>query len=350
MKYLAILLACLSIASFSSTAQDTEAEASKHSSAKAENQYKALNLLEQLQLFQYAQDYRNKCVRPSESFYYALGVLEKKISDEGAQPSSEDIRGIVTSVIDKIQAVKGKSKIERPELEFASSSKVLSGLEVISERCVEQTLNYFKDLSDKYAALSEGKEFPSDTSALRAYLEAKSRLLLRSYSIETNEYRLHPDTDIFTLDGYTEFMFRVYQFMVASNALMAEPELKQELREELMSSFQQIKEARKKIEKDFGVFNGLQLVFKLAKDKEGKPVDFSADFKTQKEAINEYVDIFYPFIEEINAQVESPEVDLNKVAQLMLRLDNLLTLHERRVSKVRVEVTKTLDAMITQAK
>ncbi|WP_417440288.1 hypothetical protein [Idiomarina sp.] len=349
MKYLAILFVCVSIASFSSTAQDNK-EASKHSSAKAENQYKVLNLLEQLQLFQYAQDYRNKCVRPSESFYLTLGVLEMISSGKGAKPSSEYIPGLVSSVVDKAQAAKGNSQIERPDLEFVSPPTVLANFERASEQCIESTFNYLNDLSGKYTSLAEGKEFPSDTSAFSAYIEAKSTLLLRSYSIETNEYRLHPNTDVFTLDGYTEFMFRVYQFMVTSNELMAAQELEQEQQERLIHSFQQVQESRKKIDKDFGVFNGLQLVFKLAKDKEGKPVDFSADFKKQKETINSSVDIFYPFIEEIKAQFDSSGVDLKKVVQLMTSLDSLLALHERRVSIVRVEVKKTLDAMITQAK
>ncbi|MFP3398640.1 hypothetical protein SB749_20150, partial [Brevibacterium sp. SIMBA_078] len=77
-----------------------------------------------------------------------------------------------------------------------------------------------------YVAAADGEEIPSDTSVLRAYLEAKSTLLLRSYSIETNEYRARPNTDVFTLDGYTEFMFRVYQFMAKSNVLLSNQEWK----------------------------------------------------------------------------------------------------------------------------
>lgn len=350
MKYLAIFFACVSIVSCSSTVKEDTGTKAGSDTSGPEALYDDLSFLEQLQLFHYAQSYRNKCVRPSESFYLTLGVLEMISSGKGAQPSSEYIPGLVSSVVDKAQAAKGNSQIERPDFEFVSPPTVLANFERASEQCIESTFNYLNDLSGKYTSLAEGKEFPSDTSAFSAYIEAKSTLLLRSYSIETNEYRLHPNTDVFTLDGYTEFMFRVYQFMVTSNALMVVQELKQEQQERLIHSFQQVQESRKKIDKDFGVFNGLQLALKLAKEKEGQQFDFSADFKKQKETINSSVDIFYPVIEEIKAQFDSSGVDLKKVVQLMTSLDSLLALHERRVSIVRVEVKKTLDAMITQAK
>lgn len=352
MKYLVILLASLSIASCASTTQDAETKTVTNtpSTTTTKSQYEALSLSGRLQVFKYAQGYRFECVRPSESFYLALGRLKEVTSDNDTSLSSDDLLNAMNAATEKVQAAKGNYQFERPTIELASSPETMTGLEEASQHCFEQTLNYFNGLPAKYIAVSEAQEAFSDISFLSAYFEAKTNLLIRSYAFETNEYRAHPDTDTYALDGYTEFMFRLYQFIAASNRLLSDSKLKKEQREELINSVQALRESRDKIDKDFELLKGVEMLLMLANYKKGDSVNFSDAFEQHENALNESIDTFYPIIEEMKLQIDSSSPDSLKLALLMARLDSLLIVHERRASNVRLAIIKTLAEMVTQAK
>lgn len=352
MKYLVILLASLSIASCASTTPEAETKAVTNTLnlSKTENQYKALSLLEQMKLFKYAQGYRFECVRPSESFYLALGRLKEITSDNNTSLSSDDLLNAMNAATEKVKAAKGSYQFERPTIALASSPDMLARLDEDSSQCFEQNLNYFNGLPAKYIAVSEAQGASSDISFISAYFKAKSNLLGRSYAFETNEYRAHPDTSTLALDGYTEFMFRLYQFIAASNRLLSDSKLKKEQREELINSVQALRESRDKIDKDFELLKGVEVLLMLANYKKGDSVNFSDAFEQHENALNESIDTFYPIIEEMKLQIDSSSPDSLKLAQLMARLDSLLTAHERRASNVRLAIIKTLAEMVTQAK
>ncbi|MFP3701069.1 hypothetical protein SB758_36935, partial [Burkholderia sp. SIMBA_013] len=72
-------------------------------------------------------------------------------------------------------------------------------------------------------------------------------------------------------------------------------------------------------------------------------------FQQHENALNESIDTFYPLIDEMEIHISRSSPDTAKIAELMLRFDTSLTLHEGRVSELRSEITKTQMDMLMQA-
>lgn len=344
MKYLAVLFACLSLMGCGSTLL-----ASTKNSAKEKYIYELLSKRGKLELFRYISDHRLKCVVPSLFSHSAYQRWNNQYRDENTRLSSDRIRKVITEFSEKAEALKNSHPKELNNLELISSPERLASLSLASEKCVERSMVFFNDMAGEYLAISEGKEFILHIFPLHAYIEAKSDLLEISYRIETLEYRTPYSNSVYTLDGYTEFMAYVYQFLKTSNRILARSSsMEKEQREKFINtSMSRLKKPRGKIGKDFEQFKALERAGNLNHDKKSDVSRSTRNFLQQERALNKSIDTFYPLIDEIGVKLAGTTFDTAEVSHLILHLDGLLMVHETKAEIIRLKTRKILADMIT---
>lgn len=314
-----------------------------------------LTLTEQLELLQYAQLHRLKCNSFYSRFTIGLSKIQEQATGVKNPINDNQIRSQVNQLVDDVlnKEKERKVTIKVPSFELASINGGVNAIEDASKICIDSTLAYLNRIASLDNITYSKQEIDTSKAFMLRYFTTKNTLMLKTHTLETNEYRLHKNTSLYALDEYTFFMTRVYSFLLEANKVVSDnlaDKDNTQHRNTALAMFKKLDKNRALIAKDFKMIKGLGFMLNIANYNKGDKLTGSNVLNQQQQTLAKKIDHFYPELNKIKELIEVPTINEDDVLILLSNIDIKLISHELEVYRLRLDIFNGVVETINSAK